>query len=161
MFRNIRWASKAKRRNLHNLDDDNCELHENVAYFTTSHYEYQDEGSAEVKEEDGCNEEDIFANGELEALELEQATPQIPSREYLQEDKVCRQTLTKRHCMGKVIRQLWDYLYQGNWTHVDRHIHTHTRAHIHTYTHTHTVHVCVCMHSCVCRCVCNFNHICA
>ena len=82
---------KAKIRKLNKLDGDNCELRENVSYVTTSHYKQWGGDSCKVKEEDGCKEEDMSANGELKALELEQASPLVPFRKYLQEDKVCRQ----------------------------------------------------------------------
>ena len=69
--------------------DFNCELRENVAYFTTSQAKQWSEGLSvmEEKEDKGCEVKSKSATDKA-LVQLEPFSPHVPSRKYLLEKKV-------------------------------------------------------------------------
>ena len=90
-----RWVSKKiimkKGKKLNRSHSDyNCELQENVAYFSTSHSKQSSEGVCIKKEEEEEEEEakESTSATDKALVQLEPFSPHLPSRKYLLEKKV-------------------------------------------------------------------------
>ena len=68
--------------------DDNFELHENVAYVTTTHNEQSTKGCCKMEEEmeKKSEEKKVSVNGNT--IELTPVSPHLPFRQYLLEKEV-------------------------------------------------------------------------